>query len=116
MRTAWPTDSFSIRNVTHVAGFVSWGAYAAGAGSESFTNGTSLHFYGNSGWWIIETAESFNGRWEYDGGQNIFHEWFVKTTVGSTNYENAAIGAVSHTAEPDLTGVNNPFIYFTAVP
>lgn len=96
---------------TNLAGFISWGGHGQ-IGFGSFYGGGGIRFYGSSGWWIIETVESFNGQWEYSGGMNRFHDWFVQTTAGGTNFESTAVGSVSHTDEPGFFGVNDPFKFF----
>src|SRR5665811_1656968 len=66
---------------------------------------------GNSGWWIIETVESYNGhRYQDDFGN--FTKWFSQNAFGGTNYSNTPIGAVSSVDEPDTLGASNPQIYF----
>jgi hypothetical protein len=37
--------------------------------------------------------------------------WFYQQAFGSLNYENTPVGAVTHTDEPSLDGVNLPKIY-----
>ena len=64
-----------------------------------------------SGWWIMESIESFNGeRLAY--GQGIFLKWFSTNAFGGTLYRNTPVGGVSHTDEPGLPGVNNSSVYF----
>jgi len=65
----------------------------------------------SSGWWIIETIESFNGLREY-GGQAFFLQWFSLGAFGGTNnYSKTPVGAVSHVYEP-YGGVNDAAAYF----
>jgi hypothetical protein len=97
-----------ITNATNVAGYISWGAHSGLRGD--YANGT-VNWSGNSGWWIIETAESFNGiRGGY--GQGNFTQWFSPNAFGGTNYSNTPIGAVCHVEEPHLWGIETSSIYF----
>jgi hypothetical protein len=92
---------------TNVAGYFSWGFNGSMGGSYA-TNGTLL-FYGESGWYAIETDESFNGRrFSFQG--NLL-EWFSPSAFGGTNYSNTPIGAVTQVDEPG-SAVNNPYVYF----
>jgi hypothetical protein len=70
----------------------------------------AVNWHGNSGWWIIETMESFNGI--PDGGQGNYWYWFDHRAFGGTNYENTPVGAVCHTDEPGLPNANLPETYF----
>lgn len=93
---------------SNVAGYLCWGAHSSLGGNYAI-NGT-VQWSGNSGWWIIETVESFNG--QRTTGQGNFLEWFSSNAFGGTNYLNTPIGAVSHVEEPDLPGVENSAIYY----
>jgi hypothetical protein len=65
---------------------------------------------GHSGWWIIETIESFNGT-RGDPGQGTFLKWFSADAFGGANYMNTPVGAVSHVSEPG-DKINSPDVYF----
>ena len=94
---------------TNVGGYICWGAHSSLGGSYP-TNG-AVAWSGSSGWWIIETIESFNGiRGGY--GQGNFTQWFSANAFGGTNYSNTPVGAVSHTEEPSLGGVEDSATYF----
>ena len=93
---------------TNLAGYISWGAHS-GLGPTYPTNGIP-QWFGNSGWWIIETIESFNGT-RGDPGQGTFLKWFSANAFGSTDYLNTPVGAVTHVAEP-VGGPNSPDVYF----
>ena len=54
---------------------------------------------GNSGWWLIQTYESFNGQREYQG-QGTFVKWLSSNAFGGTNYSNTPVGAISNVEEP----------------
>ena len=92
-----------------MAAYLCWGAHSS-LSSTYPTNGTPS-WHGNSGWWIIETIESYNGLREY-GGQAFFLQWFSTNSFGGTNYSNTPVGAVSHVHEPGLSGANDPGTYF----
>jgi len=98
-----------ITQATNVAGYISWGIHG-GLSSEYATNGT-ISFYGQSGWYLIETIESFNGQ-RCNSGQGAFLKWFSSNAFGGTNYVNTPIGAVTHVWEPLLSGVNDSERYF----
>src|SRR5258705_3623192 len=87
---------------------MSWGSHSALF--NEYPKNRTVVWHGSSSWWIIETPESFNGR--RDTGQGNFTQWFSRYAFGSTNYENTPVGAVSHTEEPSLVGINDPVRYF----
>jgi len=101
-------------NLTHptgfanLSGYICWGVHSS-LGNHYPTNG-SVVWPQTSGWWILETLESFNG-WHGQEHGNLT-QWFSQSAFGGTNYENTPIGAVSNTDEPLLVGVNNPSLYF----
>jgi hypothetical protein len=88
------------------------GDYAVGGGPAGWCPGTfpGVVFSGDSGWFIVETVESFNGRQLTIQGN--FLDWFAANAFGGTYYENTPVGAVSHLEEPQLGGINSPEIYF----
>ncbi|HEY2951452.1 MAG TPA: hypothetical protein VGK40_02655 [Verrucomicrobiae bacterium] len=98
-----------IANASNVAGYMSWGANG-GMGADYATNGT-LSFTGNSGWYVIETVESYNGQ-RTDPGQGTFMKWFSATAFGGTNYGHTPAAAVTHVHEPHTYGVNDSYSYF----
>ena len=103
-----------ISSGTNVAGYASWG-WNGGLGSNYAVDG-SVVFTNNSGWYIIQTDESYNGRrWSFQGN---FLKWFSINAFEGTNYENTGlayrntpVGAVTQVDEPG-TAVNNPSNYF----
>lgn len=98
-----------ITSSTNVAGYISWGSHSSLGGNYAIN--PAIRWSGNSGWWIIETVESFNGiRGGF--GQGNFTQWFSSNAFGGTNYSNTPIGAAGHTEEPGLSGVENSAIYF----
>jgi hypothetical protein len=102
------TTSATQRFGTNVAGYMSWGAY--GWGSDYVLNG-AVTFNGSSAWYILNTAESYNGRKNY-AGLGDYAEWFSPNAFGGTNYEGTPVGAVCYTDEPDAAKVNEGGIYF----
>lgn len=93
---------------TNVAGYVCWGVHSSLQGHYAFSH----QWRGNSGWWIIETIESYNGQ-RSETGQVNFIKWFSSSAFGGTNYSNTPVGAVTHVEEPGLGGVNNVGSYFS---
>lgn len=101
------TDGVHIRNASDVKGFMTWGAN--GYLGPDYANNGYFKFSGNSGWYILQTIESWNGqRYTVNSGQSTFLKWFSSDAFGGTNYENTPIGAVVHVEEPGLGGVNSP--------
>ncbi len=86
-----------------------WGSHSSLGGD--YANDGTVQFKGNSSWWIIETAESFNGL-RINPGQGTFVTWFSASAFGGTNYLNTPIGAVSHVDEPGLGGVTSSDAFF----
>lgn len=62
---------------------------------------------GKSGWWLIETFESFNGQ-RYVNPYGNYIKWFSSNAFGGTDYSNTPIGAVSYTDEPGAYATDNP--------
>jgi hypothetical protein len=92
-------------NAMNVAGYVSWGVHGAIFPDQVL----SLH--GDSGWWLINTLESWNGT-QYPM-QSTVSSWFSPQPFGGTNYSNTPVGAVTTVYEPDLSGKNDTSIYFS---
>jgi hypothetical protein len=103
-----------ITNAANVAGYVCWGAHSALRNLYPLppamdTDGSLLvTWHGASGWWLIDTFESFNG--QPDGGQGDYWMWFSQNAFGSTNYENTPVGAITNTDEPG--GGTPPYPYY----
>jgi hypothetical protein len=98
-----------ITSATNVSGYLCWGRHST-LGPNCSTSGNPT-FYGNSGWFLIETIESYNGQ-RYVAGYGNYSDWFSRNAFGATNFQNTPIGAVSHVDEPGVDNANNPFIYF----
>jgi alpha-tubulin suppressor-like RCC1 family protein len=94
---------------TNVAGYLTWGGNA-GQGGDYPTNG-SVVFTGESGWWIIETVESYNGQ-RFRLNQGTFMRWFAANAFGGANFANTPAGAVCHVDEPGYSDVNDASLYF----
>ncbi|HEV2693548.1 MAG TPA: immunoglobulin domain-containing protein [Verrucomicrobiae bacterium] len=96
---------------TNMAGYVSWGANG-GISAVDTTNGV-IAWHGNSGWYLMQTMESFNGQEiMLAHSQGSFTFWFSNMAFGGTHYANTPVGAVSSVEEPTLGGKNNNPIYF----
>jgi alpha-tubulin suppressor-like RCC1 family protein len=99
-----------ITAATNVAGYLCWGEHSS-LGEGYATNGT-VQFSGNSGWFLMETIESYNGQRNGAGFQGCFLDWFASNAFGGTNYSNTPVGAPSNVDEPGLPGTNYGGIYF----
>ena len=103
------------------AGYVSYGAHSSlgiyytdafGTHFSNFSTNGFPKWSGNSGWWIIETVESFNGQRQQDEPyQSNFIQWFSPIGFGGTNYSNTPVGAICFVDEPSFT-VTDSFTYF----
>jgi hypothetical protein len=93
-----------ITTASDVSGFMTWG-WNAGRGPWYSLDG-KVTFTGNSGWYAIQTYESFNGWW--NSWQGDFTDWFSANAFGGTNYSNTPAGSVNHVEEPTAGGVNGP--------
>jgi Regulator of chromosome condensation (RCC1) repeat len=93
---------------TNVAGYFSWGVHGGFTGT--YPVDSTVTFTNDSVWYIIETAESYNG--QRTTSQGNFLEWYSSNAFGGSNYSNTPVGAVSNVDEPDTLGLNLPNIYF----
>ena len=100
--------SLHLTNGANISGYLCWGEHSWLGGQYPISG--KVKWQGNSGWWIIETIESFNG--QPGAGQGDFFQWFSSNAFGGTNYSNTPIGAVTHVDEPGAPNVNIPSIYF----
>jgi alpha-tubulin suppressor-like RCC1 family protein len=82
---------------TNVAGYLCWGAHSS-LGDDYAVNTNKLQWFGNSGWWIIKTIESNNGKRISDQGN--FIQWFSSNAFGGTNFSNTPVGAICNVEEP----------------
>ncbi len=100
-----------ITSGTNVAGYMSWGDHSS-LGAYYTTNGY-VSWTGNSGWYLMETIESFNGQRNSQAtGQGNFLEWFSSNAFGGTSYSNTPVGVVSNVEEPGEPGPSYGAIYF----
>jgi hypothetical protein len=98
-----------ITNGANVAGYLCWGENSRGLSGGYATNGF-VQLSGNSGWWIIQTIESFNGQRESDQGN--FIKWFATNAFGGPSYSSTPVGGVSSTDEPYMIEANTSAVYF----
>jgi hypothetical protein len=94
-----------------VAGFFSWG-FNAGR-KKTYATDRSIRFTGHSAWYIIQTAESFNGRLTDRTYQGSYDQWFSREAFGGTNFSNIPVGAVCHVEEPGLVGIINAAYFWS---
>jgi hypothetical protein len=83
---------------TNVAGYLCWGEHSS-LGTNYATN-YSVIFTGQSGWYLMETIESFNGQRVPDFPQGNFLSWYASNSFGGVNYSNTPVGAISNVEEP----------------
>jgi hypothetical protein len=100
-----------ITNGTNVAGHFCWGGHSTFLGPDYAINTNKVRWNGNSGWYIIDTIESYNGRW-YEATMGNFVEWYSSGAFGGVSYSNTPVGAVSNPDEPGLFGNNDTALYF----
>ena len=100
-----------ITNMVNVAGYLSWGAHGGISGDNTVSG--AFTWNGNSGWWIINTLDSYNGHQvQLPGSQESFTDWFSQTGFGGTDYSNTPVGAVTTVDEPGLSRKNDSSVYF----
>lgn len=104
--------AYHATNAANLAGYVSWGVH--GNISPRQTVDGSITWRGNSGWWLINTIESYNGQQftDIDHWQGSFSVWYSSTAFGGTNYSNTPVGAVTTVDEPFLVGKNDNKKFF----
>lgn len=103
-------DTFPhITSATNVVGYLCWGAHST-LGPNYPTDGVPT-FYGNSGWYLVQTVESFNGQ-RYVAGYGNYIGWYSPNAFGATNYVDTPIGGVCNTDGRFLSGNNDSAIYF----
>jgi alpha-tubulin suppressor-like RCC1 family protein len=101
--------------VTNVAGYFTYGFDYTGD-SNMFVDGT-VRFFGQSGWYVMTTVDSFDGERDTDSSQHDyvqanFLSWFSTNSFGGTNYSNTPVGAVTTVDEPSVQGKPNPATYY----
>ncbi len=95
------------RNATNVAGYFT-GGWDAGGDANRFVD-KNVQFFGNSGWFIMTTIDSFNG--QRVTFQANYLTWFASNAFGGTNYSNTPVGAVTTVDEPH-GGKPDPAVYY----
>jgi hypothetical protein len=99
-----------ITNGTNVAGYYSLGTHN-NLFTSSYPTNRQIVFSGASDWYLIETAESFNGQRVPQFPQGNFLGWYASNAFGGSSYSGTPVGAVCYVDEPG--GVeNNPYLYF----
>ena len=99
---------------TNVAGYYT-GGWDSATGCHGTNDGYcfvdgSVRFFGNSGWFIMSTIDSFNGqRVTFQAG---YLTWFATNAFGGTNYSNTPVGAVTTVNEPRLQGKPSSAVYY----
>jgi hypothetical protein len=105
-----------ITNAANVAGYICWGGHSdwgTNMDDGNFPLDGNVIWTGNSGWWIINTPESFNGQRDTGSLQSNFLKWFSSTAFGGTNYSNTPVGACSNVEEPNLETSGTVSTYFS---
>jgi alpha-tubulin suppressor-like RCC1 family protein len=94
---------------TNVAGYFTDGWDFGLGDGNMFVDGT-VRFFGDSGWYIMTTIDSFNGqRVTFQAG---YLTWFATNAFGGTNYSNTPVGAVTTVNEPGTGGKPNAAVYY----
>jgi hypothetical protein len=106
------TNSGGIPNyttlATNVAGYFT-GGWDGGTGDGSIFVDTNIAFFGNSGWFIMSTVDSYNGRrTTFQAG---FLTWFASNAFGGVNYANTTVGGITHVDEPSASA-DDDYDYF----
>ncbi len=91
---------------SNVVGLMSWGSNG-GLTPGYATNGEVT--LAGTNWYVLETMESLNG--QLTGGQGSWGDWFDQKAFGGTNGEHCPVGAVCHTEEPFLSGINSELFF-----
>jgi len=86
-----------IATATNVAGYWTAG-WDGGLGDTTMFVDGKVRFFGNSGWYIMATVDSFNG--QRITGQANYLTWFATNALGGTNYSNTPVGGITHVDEP----------------
>jgi Regulator of chromosome condensation (RCC1) repeat len=64
-----------LTNASNVAGYISWGAHSSLGGFYAVSGTNGVYWNGNSGWWVVQTVESFNGQRQFPE-MGYFIQWF----------------------------------------
>jgi hypothetical protein len=104
LTTYVPQPSPVVNQASDLSGYFSWGVHA-GLPSTYAVDGT-VTFTGHSSWFLIATAESYNG--QLGCSQGCFARWFADNAWGGTAYAQGPAGGVTHVEEPYVSGINGP--------
>jgi hypothetical protein len=104
-----PAQPPHITSAANVAGYMSWGEHSLLGGQYAAHNMVS--WQGDSGWYLIETIESWNG--QPGAGMGDFFQWYSVGAFGGAGYSNTPVGAVTQVDEPHLANINDPATYFS---
>ena len=94
---------------TNVAGYYTVGWDGGIGNSNIFVNGT-IKFFGQSGWYIMNTIQSIDG--QRTTFQASYLTCFASNAFWGTNYSNTPVGAVTTVEEPTLEGKVAPDVYY----
>ena len=99
-----------LTNGANIAGYISWGAHSSLSNNYAISANTNAVIWsGNSGWWAIQTVESYNGqRFKTDMG--TFVQWYSSNAFGGIDYSNTPVGAISNVGEEGIG--YNAYVYF----
>jgi alpha-tubulin suppressor-like RCC1 family protein len=102
---------------TNVAGYFTCGWDCGGDYNLFDSIPPVIQFYGQSGWYIMTTVDSFDGQRDTDSSQNDFVQanflsWFTTNSFGGTNYSNTPVGAVTTVEEPYPCGKVSAYVYY----
>ena len=94
--SGWPNFT---QQATNVAGYFT-GGWDGGTGQGNLFDQTPsiINFFGNSGWYIMSTIDSFSG--QRNTFQAGFLSWFSTNSFGGTNYSNTPVGGITYVDEP----------------
>jgi hypothetical protein len=93
---------------TNVGGYFTAGWDGGFGDTNMFVDGL-IRFYGQSGWYIMSTIDSFSGQRGEQGEflQASFLSWYSTNSFGGTNYSNTPVGGITYVDEP---GANQLYI------
>jgi hypothetical protein len=91
--------STTITNGFNVAGYYSHGGHNLGGLPPTYPTDGTVRFGTNSNWYVITTAESYNGD-RYSPNFGTYITWSTTNSFGGANYSNTPVGMVVNVAEP----------------
>jgi|GEM_PF-3071939 len=110
-----PLESNSyLTDISNVAGLFTWGAngrwYPVRGFDPDYALNGSITMSGDSSWYLIQTAESYNGKLA-ESYQGNYRKWFSENAFGGRNYQNTPAAAVVHVDEPGLLNINDRSLF-----